>query len=118
MSNNASPWPLLRRLRQGDREETALVDARGYVVARVSAPEAYQGDLRTAVERGDLTAEIVSAAATAPALYEALENILWATPEKTAFTAEKLIEVLHATARAALALAPQQPSEGNVGGET
>lgn len=68
-----SPWPLLKTLSQGAIETTALVDQNGLVVARVSSPEAYQGDLRTAVERGDLTAEIVSAAAAAPDLYAALE---------------------------------------------
>lgn len=67
------PWPMLKNLRQGEIETTALVDEEGFIVARLSSPEAYQGDLRTAVERGDLTAEIVSAAAAAPDLYAALD---------------------------------------------
>lgn len=72
----SAPWPLLRQLRQGDIEQTALVDAKGDVIARVSAPEAYQGDMRTAVERGDLTAQIVSACAAAPDLYAALSEMV------------------------------------------
>ena len=59
--SKGNPWPHLARLHQGDIERTALVDATGRVVARVAPPSAYDGDLRTAVEDGELTEQIVSA---------------------------------------------------------